>query len=103
MNAINPDPGDDWCNLTVDELQVELVRGLDKIADGLAVLQEGESHAEGHDGMTMTAEQASERMDALEKRVDRVIDVLRRWLDHTEELPEEERTPVPRELPNRPT
>ena len=77
MNAINPDSGDDWCNLTVDELQVELVRGLDKIADGLAVLQEGESHAEGRDGMTMTAEQASERMDALEKRVDRVFDVLR--------------------------
>jgi vacuolar-type H+-ATPase subunit E/Vma4 len=50
--------------------------------------------------MTMTAEQASERLEALEKRIDQVIDVLTRWLDHTQALPDEERTALLRELPD---
>jgi hypothetical protein len=45
MKALKRDPGDDWCNLTSDELRVELIRGLEKVTEGMEIIQEGEGHA----------------------------------------------------------
>jgi hypothetical protein len=45
MNTINPNPGDDFCNLTVAELHVEIDRGLDRVKEGNVIVEDGESWA----------------------------------------------------------
>ena len=45
MKTITPDPGDGFCNLSTDQLLVEVVRGLDRIAEGPTMVDEGASYA----------------------------------------------------------
>jgi hypothetical protein len=46
MNTINPDPGDDFFNLSIEQSQIELIRALALIAEGHKMIDEGESMAE---------------------------------------------------------
>jgi hypothetical protein len=45
MKTINPDPGDNWCNLTEDDLLKELRRGLERGVALEADLQSAHDHA----------------------------------------------------------
>jgi hypothetical protein len=45
MITNNPDPGDNWCNLTEDDLLTELRRGLERAIELEQELASAHSHA----------------------------------------------------------